>query len=187
MISGRLEQIWTKRFHRGQMDAIPRADLRTGVGLVDNADQSGARQVAVISKERWGPRSIPCSVANLLVSGIELRDTRGGYCASARSASGSKVRPARASAWTRPTGVCAPRSEATGVAAPTPKWSTAVRSASGMRCAGNPRAPARETRAVRHRSASALAAKTKSLSVRPLILWVQIVTFTLPQVRKMSG
>ena len=53
-MSGRLEQIWTKRFHLGRMDAIPRADLRTGVGLVDNADQGGARQVAVISKERWG-------------------------------------------------------------------------------------------------------------------------------------
>ena len=35
------------------MDTIPRADLRTGVGLVDNADQGGARQVTVISKERW--------------------------------------------------------------------------------------------------------------------------------------
>ena len=32
-------------------------------------------------------------------------------------------------------------------------------------------------------SPSALAARTKSLSVRPLILWVQIVSFTLPQAR----
>ena len=34
---------------------------------------------------------------------------------------------------------------------------------------------------------SALAAQTKSLSVRPSILWVQRVMPTLPQVRKISG
>ena len=36
-------------------------------------------------------------------------------------------------------------------------------------------------------TASAFAANTKSLSVNPLILWVQIVTLTLPHVRTMSG
>ena len=40
---------------------------------------------------------------------------------------------------------------------------------------------------MRAHKASVFAAKTKSLSVRPSILWVQIVTFTLPQARKMSG
>ena len=37
------------------------------------------------------------------------------------------------------------------------------------------------------RRRSALAAQTKSLSVRPSILWVQIFRRTLPQVRKISG
>ena len=37
------------------------------------------------------------------------------------------------------------------------------------------------------RRRSALAAQTKSLSVRPSILWVQIFKRTLPQVRKISG
>ena len=40
---------------------------------------------------------------------------------------------------------------------------------------------------MRAHKASVFAAKTKSLSVRPSILWVQIVTLTLPQARKMSG
>ena len=182
MTSGRLEQIWTKRFHRGPMDAIPRADLRAGVGLVDNADQGGARQVAIVSKERWAAvaDALGATVdpvlrrANLLVSGIDLCDTCGRVL---------RVGPCRL----RIRGETRPFERMDEVAAPTPKWSMAVRSASRMKCAGNPRAPARETRAARHRSASALAAKTKSLSVRPLILWVQIVTFALPQVRKMSG
>ena len=67
------------------MDAVSRADLRAGVGLVDNADKGGARQVTVISKERWAAvaDALGATVdsvlrrANLLVSGIELRDTRG--------------------------------------------------------------------------------------------------------------
>ena len=85
MTSGRLEQIWTKRFHRGPMDAVPRVDLRARAGLVDNADQGGARQVTVVSTERWATVADTLGVtvdpvlrrANLLVSGIELRDTRG--------------------------------------------------------------------------------------------------------------
>ena len=67
------------------MDAVPRADLRAGVGLVHNADQSGAQQVTVISKERWAAVADALGAmvdpvlrrANLLVSRIELRDTRG--------------------------------------------------------------------------------------------------------------
>ena len=67
------------------MDAVPRVDLRAGAGLIDNADQGGARQVTVVSTERWAAVADTLGVtvdpvlrrANLLVSGIELRDTRG--------------------------------------------------------------------------------------------------------------
>ena len=67
------------------MDAVPRVDLRAGTGLIDNADQGGARQVTVVSTERWAAVADTLGVtvdpvlrrANLLVSGIELRDTRG--------------------------------------------------------------------------------------------------------------
>ena len=63
------------------MDAVPRVDLRAGAGLIDNADQVGARQVTVVSTERWAAVADTLGVtvdpvlrrANLLVSGIELR------------------------------------------------------------------------------------------------------------------
>ncbi len=82
---GRLEQIWIKRFHKGPMDPQPRATAQAGRGLVGNADQGGLRQVTILTQERW--RDITEAVgatlepaarrANLLVSGIELDNTRG--------------------------------------------------------------------------------------------------------------
>ncbi len=35
---GRLERLWTKRFHGGPMDPVKHAALRRGAGIVENAD-----------------------------------------------------------------------------------------------------------------------------------------------------
>jgi MOSC domain-containing protein YiiM len=67
------------------MDRVPRAILRTGRGLVGNADQGGRRQVTIMSVERWDEvqRELGTTVdpverrANLLVSGIDLEESRG--------------------------------------------------------------------------------------------------------------
>jgi MOSC domain-containing protein YiiM len=83
--SGRLESIWIKRFRRGPMDTAPRARLVAGRGIVGNANQGGKRQVTIISREAWdaviehlGESVSPATRrANLLVSGIDLVQTRG--------------------------------------------------------------------------------------------------------------
>ena len=84
-MTGRLEAIWIKRAHRGPMDPVPRAALRAGRGIVDNADQGGRRQVTVIEQHAWDAaiEQVGTSVdpsarrANLLVSGLSLADSRG--------------------------------------------------------------------------------------------------------------
>jgi MOSC domain-containing protein YiiM len=84
-ISGRLESIWIKRFKRGPMDATAEATLAAGRGLIGNANQGGKRQVTIICREAWEAveRELGESVApetrraNLLVSGVDLAETRG--------------------------------------------------------------------------------------------------------------
>lgn len=81
---GRLEQIWIKRAHRGLMDPAREGRLEAGKGLVGNANYGGRRQVTIIAAERWAEleavldASINQSArrANLLVSGIDLVETR---------------------------------------------------------------------------------------------------------------
>ena len=85
MQTGKLEAIWLKRVRRGRMDAVDRAELVAGRGLVGNANQGGRRQVTIIELEAWRDlmaelgASLPPSTrrANLLLSGIRLRKTRG--------------------------------------------------------------------------------------------------------------
>lgn len=80
---GRLVAIWLKRFHRGPMDARPRARLVAAKGLAGNANQGGRRQVTIISAERWDAmmRELDADAdpsarrANLLVDGVELANT----------------------------------------------------------------------------------------------------------------
>jgi MOSC domain-containing protein YiiM len=82
---GRLEAIWLKRARRGIMDARPQAELVAGRGLVGNANQGGRRQVTLIEREAWDAcmsaldASLPPETrrANLMVSGVRLRKTRG--------------------------------------------------------------------------------------------------------------
>jgi MOSC domain-containing protein YiiM len=82
---GRVESIWIKRFRRGPMDSARDATLVAGRGIVGNANQGGKRQVTIIAREAWDSATaelgepIPPATrrANLLVSGVELANTRG--------------------------------------------------------------------------------------------------------------
>lgn len=83
--AARLEGIWIKRARRGPMDPVERATLVEGEGILGNADVGGRRQVTVIDDAAWKRatadlgREIDPSErrANLLVRGIDLRETRG--------------------------------------------------------------------------------------------------------------
>jgi MOSC domain-containing protein YiiM len=83
--NGRVEAIWLKRARRGPMDAVETAELVAGRGLVGNANQGGRRQVTIIEKEAWESvmrmlgAALPPDTrrANLMVSGISLKKTRG--------------------------------------------------------------------------------------------------------------
>jgi MOSC domain-containing protein YiiM len=82
--AGRLANIWIKRAHRGKMDPAERASLVASRGLVGNANQGGHRQVTLLSEEHWHELTAhldspdPISRrANLLLTGIDLRDSRG--------------------------------------------------------------------------------------------------------------
>jgi MOSC domain-containing protein YiiM len=66
------------------MDPLTAAELVAEAGLLGNANQGGRRQVTVISAEAWerataelGRRVEPAARrANLMVRGLELRETR---------------------------------------------------------------------------------------------------------------
>lgn len=84
-VVGRLEGIWLKRSHGGPMDAFSTARLVAGQGIEGSIDRSRRRQVTIIAREAWeqlmsqlSARADPSSRrANLMVSGIELSNTRG--------------------------------------------------------------------------------------------------------------
>ena len=82
---GRVERLWVKRAHRGAMDARESIDLVAGRGVEGSADRGGRRQVTILEREVWealvrelgsdaGPET---RRANVLVSGIDLRASRG--------------------------------------------------------------------------------------------------------------
>jgi MOSC domain-containing protein YiiM len=82
---GKLEAIWLKRMKAGPMDYRSRVTASAGRGLVGNANQGGKRQVTIIEQEKWldvmaamGADLDPSTRrANLMVSGIDLKETRG--------------------------------------------------------------------------------------------------------------
>jgi MOSC domain-containing protein YiiM len=81
----RLERIWIKRRRRAPTEPVERATLVAGSGIEGNADQGGRRQVTIIAAERWAELMEELDAAtepsarraNLLVSGIDLEETRG--------------------------------------------------------------------------------------------------------------
>ena len=83
-MSGQLEAIWTKRAHRGVMDPAERVMLVADKGIEGDANFGRrTRQVTVIEKEVFDrireelPDVDPSMRrANLMVSGIRLKDTR---------------------------------------------------------------------------------------------------------------
>jgi MOSC domain-containing protein YiiM len=85
MPKGKLEAIWLKRERHGQMEAVERAALVPGRGIVGNANQGGERQVAIVERQTWdrlmrelGARLDPSARrANLLVDGLDLEETAG--------------------------------------------------------------------------------------------------------------
>ena len=84
-MTGVLRAIWIKRAKRGPMDPKERAELVAGRGLVGNANQKGRRQVILLEEERWAEALAELDAkldpstrrANLLVSGISLKNSRG--------------------------------------------------------------------------------------------------------------
>src|SRR5690606_513800 len=83
--AGRVEAIWIKRVRGGPMNPVDRATMEAGRGIVGSANQGGRRQVTIIERESWERlmaelgASLDPSVrrANLMVSGISLRESRG--------------------------------------------------------------------------------------------------------------
>jgi MOSC domain-containing protein YiiM len=82
---GRVERLWVKRAHRGAMDARESIELVAGGGVQGSADRGGRRQVTLRERGVWdalmrdlgrdaGPET---RRANVLVSGIDLRASRG--------------------------------------------------------------------------------------------------------------
>ena len=82
---GRVERLWVKRAHRGAMDARDAIELVAGRGVEGSADRGGRRQVTILEREVWeslvrelgsdaGPET---RRANVLVSGLDLRKSRG--------------------------------------------------------------------------------------------------------------
>ena len=80
-----LDAIFVKRYSGGPMDSRDRARLVVGRGIDGNADQGGARQVTVMSREHWDElmRGVGAALgpsvrrANLVVSGLDLAGTSG--------------------------------------------------------------------------------------------------------------
>ena len=102
-MTGKLAAIYLKRAHGGPMDAQETGELEAGQGLVGSADRGGRRQVTLLSSERWAELMAEVGTsleagarrANLVLSGVELENTRGRVLrvGSCRLRIGGETRP----------------------------------------------------------------------------------------------
>lgn len=84
-MSGKLEGIWVKRARKGVMDAAESVRLLEDHGLEGNPRHGTRRQVTIIAREAWEAmmRELDADVdpserrANLMVSGVDLHESRG--------------------------------------------------------------------------------------------------------------
>ena len=84
-MSGTLEKIWVKSEHAEPMKELDRGVLDSGKGLQGDTNYSAPRPVTIIERGRWDrvESELKSTVdpisrrANLLVSGIELKDSKG--------------------------------------------------------------------------------------------------------------
>ena len=82
---GRIKKIWIKRYKSGPMDSMLSADLINDLGIKNNADKNGKRQITIIEEEKWHSmmQHLKCDLdpslrrANLLVSGVSLNNSSG--------------------------------------------------------------------------------------------------------------
>lgn len=85
MNEGRIEAIWVKRVKHGPMEPVTKAEMVTGRGIKENADQGGKRQVTLLDVDAWeglmrelgGTLDPSARRANLLVRGVPLENSRG--------------------------------------------------------------------------------------------------------------
>ena len=102
-MTGRIEELWSKRAHRGPMDSVREATLVPGQGMEGSVGRSRRRQITLLAREDWesataglkrdpGPAS---RRANILLSGIQLAHTRGRVLliGSCRIAIGGELTP----------------------------------------------------------------------------------------------
>jgi MOSC domain-containing protein YiiM len=102
-MAGRIEQLFSKRAHRGPMDPVAEATLVAGQGMVGSVGRSTRRQITLLARESWesatteigndpGPAA---RRANILVTGIDLAHTRGRelLVGSCRVAIGGELTP----------------------------------------------------------------------------------------------
>jgi MOSC domain-containing protein YiiM len=102
---GRVEQLWIKPARRAPMRPVPHARFVEKIGIDGNAEGGGRRPVTVLSQERWNRAldELGATVdpvlrrANVLVSGLDLVDTRGRVLAigDVRLRIGGENRPCR--------------------------------------------------------------------------------------------
>jgi len=84
-VTPQVAALWIKRFKRGPMDRVERAELVAGRGVRGSANQGGKRQITIISEEAWNDalRELGVDVdpsarrANVMLRGVDLENARG--------------------------------------------------------------------------------------------------------------